>query len=157
VGCDELDELIEAVAGGEPVAPEVQAHVAGCAACRARVELARAVDRLLLARETPVPPQAFTGQVMRRVQQERWRVEQFVDVGFNVAMAAGLLVVLGGVAGLLWSLGWFSIDAAALSTVATALAPLTARLASQVQTLVVAAGLLSLALALWWWVEGEAV
>jgi len=157
VRCEDLDELIEALAEGEPVTPDVQAHVAGCASCQARVELARAVDRLLLAREVPAPPEAFTAQVMRRVQQERWRVEQFVDAGFNVAIAAGFLVVLSGVVGLLWSFGWFSVDVGTVATAVTTLAPWTSELASQGQTLIIGVALLSSALALWWWVEGETV
>ena len=77
--CDDLDDLIEELSAGEPVNAEAEAHLATCAACRARVELARAVDRLLLAREVPAPPERFTLQVLRRVSQERWRVEQFVE------------------------------------------------------------------------------
>jgi len=154
VRCEDLDELIEAVAAGDPLPAEADAHVAACASCQARVDLARAMERLLLARETPDPPVHFTLQVMRRVSQERWRVEQFVDVGFNLALGAGVLVVLGGVAGLLWSLGWFSIDVAALTTATATVAPWTARLMSEAQTLVLAALLLSSALALWWWMEG---
>ena len=155
--CEDLDELNEALADGEPVAPDVQAHVAGCASCQARLELARAVDRLLLAREVPAPPEAFTAQVMRRVQQERWRVEQFVDAGFNVAIAAGMLVVLSGVAGLLWSFGWFSVDVGTIGRAVTRFAPWTSELASQAQTMIIGVVLLSSTLALWWWVEGETV
>jgi anti-sigma factor RsiW len=156
VRCEDLDDLIEAIADGEPVPPGAEPHLAGCAACQARVELARAVDRLLLAREVPTPPDAFTARVMRLVHQERWRVEQFLDVGFNVAMAAGLLVVLGGIGGLLWSLGWFWRDLSTVTAAVSTFAPWTSELASQAQTLVIGALLLSSALALWWWVEGEA-
>jgi predicted anti-sigma-YlaC factor YlaD len=155
VGCHDADDLIEAMAEDEPVPADVATHVAGCARCRARVERARALDRLLRAREVPVPPEAFTLQVMRRVRQERWRVEQVVDAGFNVAIAAGSIVIVGGITGLLWSLGWFSVDVSALSTAVVAVAPWTTRLASEAQTLALAAVLLSSALALWWWVEGD--
>jgi hypothetical protein len=88
------------------------------------------------------------------VRQERWRVEQFVDVGFNLALAAGGFVVLCGLGGLLWSLGWLSIDIEVVSAATAAVAPWTRRLISDAQTLGVAAALLSSALALWWWVEG---
>ena len=90
------------------------------------------------------------------MHQERWRVEQFVDVGFNVAIVAGLVVILGGITGLLWSLGWFSLDVGTITTAVTTFAPWTSELASQAQTLIIGALLLSSALALWWWVEGEA-
>ena len=153
--CEDLDELIEAIAEGEPVPDGAATHLSGCARCQARVDLARAVERLLVAREVPAPPDGFALRVMRRVTQERWRTEQFVDAGFNVALAAGVLVVLGGVTGLLWSLGWFALDRAAWSAAVTAVAPWAARITSQAQTLVLAAVLLTSALALWWWVEGE--
>lgn len=152
--CQDLDDLIEDGAAGDPLPAEAQAHLENCAACRARVDLARAIDRLLLAREVVAPPEHFTLHVMRRVSQERWRVEQFIDAGFNLAIAAGVLVVLAGVVGVLWSFGWVSLDTAALTAATTALAPWMTRLASEAQTLVVAAVLLSSALALWWWMEG---
>lgn len=152
--CNDLDDLIEALAEGEDAGAAAAAHLAGCVRCRARVEMARELDRLLSSRETPAPPPGFTAQVMRRVRHERWRAEQVVDAGFNIAMAAGVLVIVSGLAGLLWSLGWFPVDLQALSSATLALAPWTARLADQAQTLVIAAVLLSSALALWWWVEG---
>jgi anti-sigma factor RsiW len=153
VGCADLDEFIEAVAAGDPVPETAGAHLAGCAGCQARVEHARALDRLLLSREVPEPPARFTLEILHRVRRERWRTEQFVDAGFNLALAGGVLVVLGGAAGLLWSLGWLSIDVEALTAAASTLAPWTTRLQSDAQTLAFAAVLLSSALALWWWVE----
>jgi predicted anti-sigma-YlaC factor YlaD len=153
VRCADLDELVEAVVAGDPVSDEARAHLAGCASCQARVEHARALERLLLSREVPEPPARFTMDVLRRVRRERWRAEQFVDAGFNLALALGGLIVLGGAAGLLWSFGWISIDAATLSTASAALAPWATRILPEAQTLVIAALLLSSALALWWWVE----
>ena len=155
--CEELDDLIEAIVEGDPVAPAAEAHLAGCARCRARVELSRAIGRLLLSRERPAPADGFTAQVLRRVRQERWRVEQAVDAGFNLAIAAGVIVLGCGAVALLWSLGLVSIDLAALATATRTMAPWTAELAGQAQTLVLAALLLATALALWWWVEGGAV
>lgn len=152
--CEQLDDVIEALAEGDELGAETAAHLAGCVRCQSRVELARELDRLLLSRETPAPPSGFTAAVLRRVRHERWRAEQVVDVGFNLAVTAGVLVILSGVAGLLWSLGWLSVDVAALSAAALALAPWTSGLADQAETLALAAILLSSALALWWWVEG---
>ena len=73
-----------------------------------------------------------------------------------MAMSAGLLVVLAGLGGLLWSLGWLSLDVAAMTIAVTTFAPWTGELTSRVQMVIVAALLLSSALVLWWWVEGEA-
>lgn len=155
MGCADLDELIEAIVDGEVVAAEVDAHLASCAACRARVDHARALERLLRGREVPEPPAGFTMAVLQRVRRERWRAEQFVDAGFNAALVSGVVVVLGGAVGLLWSLGWLSIDLAALGAATATFAPWATRLLSEAQTLALAAALLSSALALWWWVEGS--
>lgn len=153
--CNDLDDLIEPLAEGEDAGAEAAAHLDGCARCSARVAMARELDRLLLQRARPDPPPGFTAEVLRRVRHERWRTEQVVDVGFNIAVAAGVLVILSGVSGVLWSLGWFAVDLETLSAATLAVAPWTAGLADQAQTLVMAALLLSSALALWWWVEGE--
>jgi predicted anti-sigma-YlaC factor YlaD len=153
VQCDDLDDLVEAVAAGDALTADARAHLAGCAACQGRVDHARALERLLRIREVPEPPGRFTMEVLRRVRRERWRAEQFVDAGFNLALALGGLTVLGGLAGLLWSFGWLSIDLAALGAASSALTPWTTRLWPEAQTFVIAAILLTSALALWWWVE----
>ena len=60
-------------------------------------------------REMAVPPATFTAAVMARVGQERWKTERAIDLGFNLAIAAGVLVILAGGAGLAWSLGLLTI------------------------------------------------
>ena len=47
--------------------------------------------------------------VMARIGQEKWQTERVVDIGFNLAIAAGVLVILAGGAGLAWSLGFFTV------------------------------------------------
>ena len=88
--CHQLDELIEAIAEGERPPAEVEAHMATCPRCTASLALARALDRTLMAREVAVPPQGFTARVMQQVGHERWRTEQIVDIGFNIAIAVGV-------------------------------------------------------------------
>ena len=53
---------------------------------------------------------------MARVNREQWKAERIVDLGFNLAVAAGVLVMVAGGFGAAWSLGLFTItiDAAAL-------------------------------------------
>jgi hypothetical protein len=152
--CDELDMLIEAIAdASREMTADEAAHVASCATCAARVERARAIESLLAIRDVPSPPASFTVAVMQRVGQERWKAERAIDLGFNLAMAAGVLVILAGAAGLAWSLGFLTVtvDVAAIWDALGAEA--TGRMLSQVQTIAMSAVLLTMALALWWWAE----
>ena len=152
--CDELEPLIEAIADGtfEP-APEDLAHLSSCAGCAQRLERARNIEQWLTAREMPQPPASFTALVMARIGQEKWQTERVVDIGFNLAIAAGVLVILGGGAGLAWSLGFFTldVDVAALFNVATS--QVEGRVMNQLQTVGIAAVVLTMALVLWWWAE----
>lgn len=153
--CHDLDDRIEELADGLTPDADLAAHLASCAGCEARLRLARSMNRVLESREVPDPPEWFTAAVMTRVHRERWRSEQLVDAGFNIAMAAGLALVVAGLAALAWSLGWFSIDPAAVQVMSNAVGQWLARISGQLQMLVVAAVLLTSALGLWWWVEGE--
>lgn len=153
--CDTIDDLIEAIADGQRPAPEAEAHLASCARCRERLGLARAVDRVLEAREAVVPPAGFTSRVMVRVAQDQWRAEQMVDAGFNLAVAVGLGLILAGLGGLAWALGWFGLDQPTLHVIGSAIEPWLARVAAEAPTVALAALLLTSALGLWWWVEGE--
>ena len=153
--CHQLDELIEAIAEGEPPPAEAERHLAACPRCAASLALARALDRSLMARDTPVPPPGFTARVMQQVGQDRWRTEQIVDIGFNIAIAFGIgLIAIGGVA-LAFSFGWLTVDRPTIEALGTAVQPWLSRLADDLRTVVLAALLLTSALALWWWVEGE--
>jgi hypothetical protein len=152
--CDDLEPLIEAIADrSRALSAEEAAHVESCAICAARIERAQAIESLLSMREVAAPPPGFTIAVMARVTQERWRAERAIDLGFNLAIAAGVLVIVAGGAGLAWSLGFLSItiDLGALWEVIGA--DTTGRVLSQVQTIAMSAVLLTMALALWWWAE----
>jgi anti-sigma factor RsiW len=156
VRCDDLDAIIEAIAEGQALAGDDDAHLTTCARCQSRVAMAQALDRLLATRETPEPPAAFTYGVMERVGREEWRAEQLMDVGFNVAVAAGVALVVAGAMGLAWSLGWLTVDRPTLEAVSRAIEPWVSSTLSKGPTVVLAAVLLTTALGLWWWVEGEA-
>ena len=152
--CDELEPLLEAIADGSlALSAEDAAHVAACGVCGARLERARAIDSLLQMREVPAPPASFTAAVMRQIGREQWRTERAIDLGFNLAMAAGLAVFVAGAAGLAWSLGFLSITID-LDALRQALdTEVTGRVLSQVQTVAMSAVLLTMALVLWWWAE----
>ena len=154
MGCNELEPFIEAIADGtlEP-APAQRAHLSSCAQCAARLEQARGIEQWLAARETPQPPASFTAAVMARIGQEQWKTERVVDIGFNLAIAAGLLVIVGAGAGLAWSLGLFTIEIDMTALLSAATSQVEGSVINQLQTVAIAALVLTMALVLWWWAE----
>jgi anti-sigma factor RsiW len=153
--CDQFEPLIEAIADGTmELSSEQRSHLASCERCAARLEQARAIEQLLTVREVAAPSAAFTQQVMAQVGREKWQTERAIDLGFNLAMAAGVFAILAGALGAAWSLGLFSItiDIDAIAEVLGA-ADVPGRILSQVQTIAMAALLLTMALGLWWWAE----
>lgn len=151
--CDDLDGVIEAMADGtyRPSVDEA-AHAGSCPRCQARIARAEAIEHLLLGREDAVPSPGFTSGVMARIGDEHWKADRVFDIGFNVAIAAGLLLVLGAGVGLAWSLGLVTV-AIDIDPATFGVGALTARALSQLQTVAMAAVLLTMALGLWWWVE----
>ena len=152
--CHDLEPLIEAIADGsyEP-SPEDRAHLASCAVCSARVEHARRIEQWLAAREMRQPPPTFTASVMARIGQEKWQAERVVDIGFNIAVAAGVLVIVIGALGVAWSLGFFTITFDVAALVSGAFSRIEGRVISEVQTVLISAVLLTMALVFWWWAE----
>lgn len=152
--CDQLEPLMEGIADGtiEPSA-EDRAHLAACAVCSARLDSARRIEQWLAAREMPQPPASFTGAVMASIGQERWRAERAVDIGFNLAIAAAVMIILVSAAGAAWSLGFFTITLDTETLMHAALAQVEGRVITQVQSLLIAAMVLTMALVLWWWAE----
>src|SRR5215813_10719349 len=96
--CDEALDAVEAIAAGD-VTPEgrIAEHLASCPNCAAALTSARRLESLLQARPVPRPGAQFTSRTLARVRRERWRSEQFVDVGFNVAILAVILAVVSGI------------------------------------------------------------
>ena len=152
--CEHLEPLIEAIADGshQPDAEQAE-HLASCPRCPGRLVSARAIEDLLRMRSVELSPANFTAAVLARVGHERWQTERVIDLGFNLAIAAGVMVIVAGGAGLAWSLGLLTI-AIDFDAIWQALGTdVTGRVLTQVQTLVMAAGLLTTALVLWWWAE----
>jgi anti-sigma factor RsiW len=146
--CHDVLDLVDAIAGGDAdVAPDVRAHLETCPGCAAALAAARRIELALSAGEAPLAPATFTAAVIARIRRERWRSEQQVDRLFNVAIAAAILLVIGGALALfnLASGTWMLVSA------------LGGEAALQAQPLLVtyaaAAGLLMSALGMWWWAE----
>ncbi len=153
--CRNCDRQLEAWAAGEPVPPDAVAHLAGCAPCAAALALARRIDRALAAQPAPAAPPAFTREVMARVSRERWRIEQAFDVGFNLAVAAGLVVIAAGVLGLVYASGLSAIVTDLVDLTGTAMVEVATRTMPALPLYGTAAALVTSALALWWWLEGN--
>jgi hypothetical protein len=154
VRCDELEALIESIADGtlEP-SDDDRAHLSSCAVCAARLAEARRIEQWLAARELPQPGPSFTASVIARIGQEQWKTERVVDIGFNLAIAAGVLVILIGGAGLALSLGFFTVRIDTDLLWRAAASQIEGNVISEAQTVVLAAVMLTMALGLWWWAE----
>jgi hypothetical protein len=113
------------------------------------------IERALAGRDVPAPPAAFTAGVMARVVRERWQAERVIDIGFNVAMAAGVLFILAGGAGLAWSFGVLTVPIDFDFLLDLTRAQVSTSVITQIQTVATAAVLLTIALVLWWWAEAD--
>ena len=152
--CDDLDLLIEPIADGT-IAPTVaqQAHLDSCAACAARLEQARDIERWLGARESDQPSASFTAAVMARVGRDQWQTERVVDIGFNLAILSGIAIILVAGAGLAWSLGLYSISLDVGTLARAASSEIEGGVINQLQTIAIAAVLLTTTLVVWYWAE----
>jgi anti-sigma factor RsiW len=155
--CEQADTFIESIAVGDSVPEELAAHVAACRHCAVRVALARQIDRMLQERTVPMPPPGFTTSVVARLRQERWRTEQLVDISFNIAVAAGVLLIMGGIAGLAWGAGAFAIASDVAALIVPATRTVLGRAATNMQLVTAVMLLISTAIGLWWWAEEDTV
>ena len=153
MSCDEANRFIEAAAMGEAIPPEIEAHIAGCRPCAARLALARRIDLTLQQRPVPVPSGSFTAAVMRRLRDERWQTERVVDFGFNLAVAFGLLIIVAGLGGFAWQLGLVHISDDVLKVVADSATMVVRRAVADSRVVMIGMLLITTAVGVWWWAE----
>jgi hypothetical protein len=89
------------------------------------------------------------------VRRARWRNDQFLDVGFNVAIGLVLLVVLVGVWLLLNRSGLAAVSNDAVDLLGTGLVTFARRVAPSLPLYAGAAAVLATALGIWWWAERD--
>ncbi len=155
VGCTDFEDRVDFIAMDEAsLSAADAAHLESCADCRALLHRARALEAALAARPVPTAPPTFTATVLAAVRGERWRAEQVLDLGFNVAVAAGLLLIVVGLSALAWRAGVIAIGADLASFITAGVAMLAERVAPQAENVVLATLLLATALGVWWWAEG---
>ncbi len=155
--CDEALDAVEAIAAGD-LRPDgrVAEHLASCPNCAGALEDARHLERSLRARPAPAAPPQFTARTLTRVRRARWRDDQFVDVGFNVAIIALVVALFGGVWMLVHRSGLDTVSSDAANLVGSGFVAFVRRVAPSLPLYAGAAVLLASALGLWWWAERDA-
>src|SRR3954468_7013410 len=155
--CDEALDAVEAIAADD-LQPEgrVAARLASCPNCAAALVSARSLEQLLRQRAVPAPPAQFTSRTLARIRRARWRSDQFLDVGFNVAIGVIVFAILGGVWMLLHRTGLSTVSGDAVNVFGSGFVSLARRIAPSLPLYAGAAGLLVSALGIWWWAERDA-
>jgi anti-sigma factor RsiW len=155
--CDEALDAIEPIAAGD-VTPDgrIAEHLASCPNCAAALTRARQLERSLRARPAPAAPPQFTTRTLARLRRARWRSDQFLDAGFNVAIVAVVVAVVGGVWMLLHRSGLDAVSNDAVDLFGSGLVAFVRRVAPSLPLYVGAGALLVSALGIWWWAERDA-
>jgi roadblock/LC7 domain-containing protein len=155
--CDEALDAVEAVAAGE-VTPDgrLADHYATCPNCAAALDDARMLDRMLQNRPVPKPSAQFTTRAMTRVRRARWRSDQVLDIGFNVAVAGVVMAIVAAVWMLVRRSGLTAVSNDALDVMTRGLVTLVHRIGPSLPLYAAATALLATALGLWWWAERDA-
>ena len=155
--CDEALDAVEAIAAGE-LTPDgrIADHLATCPNCAGALDGARKLERMLQGRPVPRPPSQFTPRTLARVRRARWRSEQFLDAGFNVAIGAIVLAVVGGIWLLLNRSGLVAVSSDAVNLFGGGMMTLVHRVAPSLPLYAGAMAFLGTALVLWWWAERDA-
>jgi anti-sigma factor RsiW len=155
--CDEALDAIEAIAG-EELTPDgrVAAHLASCPNCAAALVSARGLEQMLRRRAVPTAPPQFTSRTMARVRRARWRNDQFLDAGFNVAVGLVVLTVVAGVWLLLNRSGLVAVSNEAVDLMGSGLVTFFRRVTPSLPLYAGATAVLATALGIWWWAERDA-
>lgn len=152
--CNDALELVEPIAAADlEVTPAARAHFETCPRCAAALASARRVEAELARRQSPAAPARFTATVLQRIRREQWRAEQNVDRLFNVAIAAALVLMFGGLAALLNLNGVVSVAGSVWTLLNGVGRTAVSVAAPSVGMYVLAAGLLLSALGMWWWAD----
>lgn len=155
--CDEALDTVEAIAAGD-LTPDgrVASHLATCPNCALALVRARQLEASLRQRAVPAAPAQFTTRTLARIRRARWRNDQFLDVGFNVAIGVLVFAVFGGIWMLLHRSGLAAVSGDAVNVFGSGFVALARRAAPALPLYVGAAALLVSALGIWWWAERDA-
>lgn len=112
-----------------------------------------AIEQWMRQRPPAIAPEEFSGAVMSRVREERWQAERYWDLGFNIAIAAGLLLIVGGVLGLVYISGLVVVGRDAVLLFTASLVTAADQVAPMLPAYMGGFLLTASALGLWWWAE----
>jgi anti-sigma factor RsiW len=155
--CDEALDSVEAIAAGETTPDgRVADHLASCPNCAAALTRARELEQLLRRRAAPQAPPQFTPRTLARVRRARWRTEQFLDAGFNVAIGLVVFALVAGVWIVLNRSGLVSVSSDAVDLFGAVFLAFARRVGPSLPLYAGATLLLVTALAIWWWAERDA-
>jgi anti-sigma factor RsiW len=155
--CDEALDSVEPIAAGERLPDgRVAAHLATCPNCALALEQARQLEATLRRREAPLAPAQFTSRTLAKIRRARWRTDQFLDVGFNVAIAAVVVAVVGGIWLVLHRTGLAAVSNDAVDIFGSVLVTFARRVTPSLPLYLGATAVLVTALGIWWWAERDA-
>jgi len=154
--CERIAPLVEPIAADELTPdPQIAMHLAACPRCRASLELARKIEQSLKTHAARQAPPQFTSRVLARIRRDRWRREQWLDVGFNVAVVLLGAAITAAAVLMFYTAGFDAIGNALVDLVASAAAELARQVAPSLPTYGAAAVLVATALGIWWWAERD--
>lgn len=152
--CHEILDLVEPIAADELTpTDEMRGHLETCRSCAAALATARRIEATLAARLVLEAPPRFAASVHQRIRRERWVAEERVDRIFNVAIAAAILLLAGGVFFLLRGSAVLEGTVQFLALATTVGDQAAQAAAPSAGTYIAATGLFVSGLAMWWWAE----
>jgi hypothetical protein len=104
MNCNEIGELLMDVATGQPVQPQVDAHVRECRQCAIRLDDLRQTMALLDQWTAPEPSPYFNTRLQARLREEAARPHGWLE-WFRKPVLAGAMAGLLVVGGTLYTVG----------------------------------------------------
>jgi predicted anti-sigma-YlaC factor YlaD len=154
--CDEVLEAIEVIAAGDLTPDErIAAHLTSCANCRAALDQAREIERMLQDRTVPAAPPHFTSRTLARIRRDRWRRDQLLDAGFNVAVGSLVLAAIAGIWLVMNQSGIVTVSNDAVDLIEIVVMAAADRVAPKLPLYGAAAALLAATVGIWWWAERD--
>lgn len=154
--CDEALEAIERIASGDLVADgRIADHLRTCPDCAGAFDTAKRLEQMLRQRVVPRAPAQFTTNTLGRVRRARWRNDQWLDLGFNLGVAAIVVAIVAAVWMVLNRSGMAAVSNDAVDLFGTGLLTFFGRIAPALPLYAGAAALVATALGIWWWAERD--